>query len=408
MVLSAKVLTVNAPAGTGNQAYTGVGFQPQALVFFYTTRTSDGTSPGAVIGVGMATSSAQRYAWGLRSADNVGTSEVQSAVSNAMCVRLVTNDTVTTGLQADLVSLDADGFTLNWTQTISGADVHVLALAGLSGARVHGFTVPTSTGNAAHAGAGFAPDGGLFLVANQTGPNAGGQDAIVGASFGDGTSSFSLATSLDDFSGIANGWTVHESGRVLHLVSGVGVTDGRATLASLDADGFTLNCDNAYGAAYVAAALLVAGLSVKAGSLTAPASTGAQAYTGVGFQPRAIFVMGSHQALSGSPFDGYHAMFGAASGPTARAVVSAAHVDASDPLQCDHDSDTGHVVKALTAGTPTVDLAADLDSFDADGFTLDWTTVGTGAGVSQFSYLAMGDAPGGGGGGARSFAVVVA
>ena len=41
-----------------------------------------------------------------------------------------------------------------------------------------------------------------------------------------------------------------------------------------------------------------------------------------------------------------------------------------------------------SGSSPTVDGEADLDSFDSDGFTLDWTTVDSTA--REFIYLAMG------------------
>jgi hypothetical protein len=390
MAVRAKLLTVNCPAATGAQAYTGVGFAPQALIFFCTTRTGDGSGANAQLGVGVATAATERYAWGFNSVDNLAATQVQRAISDAHCVRLVTNDGATTGLEADLDSLDADGFTLDWTVVTNGADVHVLCLGGLTDAKAHGFALATAIGAQAVTGVGFAPDALIALAGTSTTAVASGADAAVNLSAATAAATASLAIGVDDGTGSANAAYIAEAGEFLKLASHVGVVDGTADLTSLDADGFTLNVTVAYDAAYLACALALVGASVKIGTVTVPAGTGTQAITGVGFPPVGLLFFGGHAALLSTARDAHNVFVGAASGPTARAVASSAHVETSDPIVADHDSDTTTVVKALTAGTPTVDWAADLDSLDADGFTLDWTTVGAGAGADQFVYVAFG------------------
>lgn len=396
MAILAKVGTFNCPAATGNSGVTSVGFQPQAVIFFYNTRTTDGSSPNAQVGVGMATATTERFALGIESDDNVNTSVVQRAVSNAHCIRLVTNDAATTGLEADFVSFDADGFTLNWTIVVNGADIHYLALGGLTNAKVHGFTLPTATGSQAKTGVGFQPNAALFMLGSETAAAAGGADVRANVSAADGTASLSLGFSQDDFSGNANGRTSSELSELMRVINPAGTLDGTSDFTSFDADGFTFNCTDAYVGAYLAAALCLRGLRTKIGSLTLPAATGSQGYTGVGFQPKAILFFGNHNVLSTSIRAAFSLFVGGASASTERAVISTDEVFASDPLQSDYDSDTTKVIKALTGGTPTTDYAADLTSFDVDGFTLNWTTVGTGASSDQVTYMAFGSLATGG------------
>ena len=395
MALSAKVLTIDCPASTGNQAYTGVGFQPQALFFWYTTRTSNGNSPNAQIGVGVATSSSERFAWGTDADDNVGTTVVQRASSNAKCISLVTNDAGTTGLAADLVSMDADGFTLNWSIVTSGADIHVLALAGLSNAKAFAFS-PTSgaTGSQSFTGVGFQPQLILAMTAETTAVTADGGTASGSLSAHDGSNSGAIAFNNRDFQGSADGFVGFASNTFMPTVSATtSGYSGQATLTSFGADGFTINTSNAYDGTYLCNALCLRGLSVKVGSLTVPAGTGSQAISGLGFTPKAVLFFGAHHALVAPPsgYDDLDLFVGAASSSSSRAVASMSQTQSSDPIAADHDSDTTKCVKCLAAGTPTVDLAADLASLDADGFTLNWTTVGTGASSDEIIYVALGD-----------------
>jgi hypothetical protein len=391
MALQAHVGTFDCPASTGSSAVTGVGFQPQAIIFTYTTRTSDGSGGHARIGVGFATGASNRFALGVNSTDIFGTTLVQRSISAVDCIALITNDALTQSLEADFVSFDADGFTLDWTIVTSGADIHYLALAGLTDAEVTTFALATSTGNLAVTGVGFEPDGALFLTGGVAATTKGGGDTILGVSAADGTDEVSLAITQDDNAASAIGRTLFETGKLLQTVLVAGATDGESTFVSFDADGFTVNIGNGYAGAYIAAALCLLGIRMKVGVVTVPAGTGSQAVTGVGFQPSAVLMMSNHAATSVVVNSSHSVFFGMASGSSNRATVSSAHVQGSDPTTCDHDSDTTKLVKLITAGTPTVDLAADLTSFDSDGFTLNWTTVGTGASTDQIAYVAFGD-----------------
>jgi hypothetical protein len=386
VALVAKVGTFDCPASTGNSAVAGVGVQPQAVIFFCNTRTSDGSSPNLLTSIGFATDSTHRFAIGAQSDDNVGTSNTRRSVANDKCINLGTNNAGTTGLVADLVSMDSDGFTLNWSVVTSGADIHYLALAGISNATVKTFTLPTSTGSQAVTGVGFQPTSALLLTGSATASGAAAGEARLNVSGSDGTTHFSFAHTADHNSGNAVGRMVFETNEWLKLRTGSATTDGTTDFTSFDSDGFTYNCPDAYVGAYLAAALCLRGLRCKVGTLTVPGGTGAQAVTGVGFKPQAVLFLADGNTVAGTARSEYNVMIGAASGPTARAVIDTDQVQSSDPLVNDHYSDTANVVRSITAGTPTTDYAADLTSFDTDGFTLTWSAVSTSDNVLYVAF----------------------
>lgn len=99
--------TFAVPATTGNYVITGVGFKPRHI------RITCSNMPGAsgttfTLGLGFATSATSRAAF----------SVVHNGVGSTLLTNKVIQAVNTAGLavvQADLVSMDADGFTLNFT-----------------------------------------------------------------------------------------------------------------------------------------------------------------------------------------------------------------------------------------------------------------------------------------------------
>lgn len=129
-------------------------------------------------------------------------------------------------------------------------------------------------------------------------------------------------------------------------------------------------------------------MAVKVGSFTkstggAPAS---QAVTGIGFQPKALILWTAAQTSA----DGFGAGFQYAIGFTAGASSSGSISGASQDNQDTSNSSRAMAAKALTIVTwgESVIAECDLSSFDADGFTLNWTTNDANAYIIH--YMALG------------------
>jgi len=116
----------------------------------------------------------------------------------------------------------------------------------------------------------------------------------------------------------------------------------------------------------------------KVGTITISSGTGTEAFTGVGFKPRLLLLYGT---VFGDSDSVATMVQGAATSSTAYA--SAIRIDSTDGQR--YDAAKLYVV--LSDNNATVDADGDLDSFDADGFTIDRTTS---AGVSlTLGYIAI-------------------
>lgn len=116
-----------ATGSTGNQAFTGIGFQPDGLRFRVGVDSS-GSSNTLV-----------RQSEGWTDGTNQGTLSFllsgnlpyRDRETTNKCIKHYTDSggTLTGVIEATIVSLDADGFTLNFTQANANYNIHVEAFA---------------------------------------------------------------------------------------------------------------------------------------------------------------------------------------------------------------------------------------------------------------------------------------
>jgi hypothetical protein len=129
-------------------------------------------------------------------------------------------------------------------------------------------------------------------------------------------------------------------------------------------------------------------LSAKAGSFALRTSTGSQAVTGVGFQPKAIVFFMNQLTADGSAVNAYRSI-GFAVSSTQRGTVCLVSLDAQATSDSYKGSSTTRCIRLLdTAGT--VVLSVDFVSMDADGFTISVATSDATAYI--VNYLALGGA----------------
>jgi len=115
------------PGTTGPQAITGLGFPPKFLICFGTGQTDDGFVPNASLTYGFATASNQCAA-GFAVASRT-TTQAARHWSTARAINLPdSSGALLMGAAAN--SFGADGFVLDWTAVVSGAQVHYLAVGG--------------------------------------------------------------------------------------------------------------------------------------------------------------------------------------------------------------------------------------------------------------------------------------
>src|SRR5688572_19917506 len=246
MALSAKVGSFTANGATGNQAVSGVGFQPTLVIFWWDLRISDGTGADFSFGLGVGISSSDRRAVGNYSADALTSSTNAAWNQSGHCI-YGSGGTP----RADFVSQDGDGFTVNWV-VASTTIINFLALGGadLANVKSGAIAAKTTTGNQAYAGIGFQPTA-LILFAGKCSTDPLDQLTNGAAMIGFATSATERGcVSWRNKNGVNPQVAKHRQSKSKCAIS---VTDAgvftEADFVSFDSDGFTLNFTTAGGTA---------------------------------------------------------------------------------------------------------------------------------------------------------------
>ena len=131
--LSTKVVRTTATASsTGNQAYTGAGFQPKFAISLYPEDNFSlpGQSSHGSLGIGAMLSTSKRFLLSITSEDGRPTMDTWRYQDSTHCTGCLNDSTGTStgGGRADFVSWDSDGVTLNWTAAPSSSSNHLFFL----------------------------------------------------------------------------------------------------------------------------------------------------------------------------------------------------------------------------------------------------------------------------------------
>lgn len=242
---------------TGNQAVTGVGFQPDVVILFATLQASSGQSNNNnQYGFGAMDAAGNQWSATQKSQNAVGTSNTNRAFANNACLILTQSAADNIAHSQAFVSMDSDGFTVNITTALGTASlVGYLAIKGGKW-KVGTDTQKTSTGTKGTTGLGFQPQGVLF--GTTCGTTTTGVDTnarlCVGASTGS-SNNVSLWTGDADNSALMVADTIMSNSKCLVMATEAVLvaptTQAEANIDSLDSDGFTLNWTTADATARV-------------------------------------------------------------------------------------------------------------------------------------------------------------
>lgn len=123
-----KLGAFDQPGSTGNQAVAGVGFTPKGVLlssYNHAANVSQQNHARTSIGIGIDSTNS-RSMWA-GSSNGVTTTVADQLISSKVIV-LATEGTPTTNAQADYVTNDSDGFTVNWT-TVDATSRQVMYMA---------------------------------------------------------------------------------------------------------------------------------------------------------------------------------------------------------------------------------------------------------------------------------------
>jgi len=397
----------NGAAGTGTQSVTGVGFRPNAVIFFWTRLTTNGTiTAQANSGVGFATSPADQYAVVVGMVDGQGTMRNGRRASAGNAIIFLDNNTANPNrfpqllAQANLQSMDTDGFTLNWTTNgdANAYRIYYIAIGGDTDAFVGNFDMNNATGNQPVTGTGFQPDLVMFIHAAD-----GAIDAVNAgdAEFGIGFAQSSTAGGAMVYSsqtGVANatpGWQQITNKPILFLNHAPGNNNpptqaGQADFVSMDTNGFTIKVTTPSGGAnWNVGYLALRGARVASGAFNQRTSVGTQSPVTVAFYPQGIMLAGRDLATAATVAAGRTSVGAAGGNPIVSGNVWFEDQSGVGNSNTNIYNDATNIISMGTNVNPPTNLAqATLQSLSLGGFTLNWTAAD--AVAREIMYWAIG------------------
>jgi len=268
----AKVGTVTASTdAVATQAVTGVGFQPDLVVFFGVAATVGTIGAHNRYIIGWADGTTQRCL-AMTSQDNVADVNSWGMIANDVAWAVLNPATGAVADAITLASFDSDGFTFNRTVGTANWNFGYIAIKGVQ-KKTLDTAMRTDTNNQAVTGAGFQ---GEFLLTLYRPPvtayETAGSDHLEGGVGFAVSSTKRFATWCADEDALAASDT-YSSQSVTKVAIDVdketGASDeGDMDFVSFDADGFTLDQDTAAAQATLIAALVIGDVATGQGPLT--------------------------------------------------------------------------------------------------------------------------------------------
>jgi hypothetical protein len=404
-------------SGTGTQAIAGLDFRPTAVIFFWTQQAATGVAAGASGGAGFATA-AGGFGVGVAMVNNVhlaaGTTtsveERQRSVTSPIVIFDNSNPPVVVG-KATLQSLDANGFTLNWTTSNAGLyQIDFIALGGeFTNAYVGNFNMTgwALNSNQSIVAPGFEPNIVMFLNGSDNTSDTSFPDSNMTIGFSQSatvrnTMAFAAHNGVARNTAIQPSWLQLTNRAITFLdqtANPPATGKGEADFVSMDLNGFTIKVT---AAATVGADprtvgyLALRGPPSMTGALIQPTATGLQSITTLGFRPQGIVAVSSNRPTSGVVGYGRTSIGAAGASTVAGPRVSAnqslwfqeRNVAANTNSLSDMYNDATNFITLGNNGANTNTATAQLSSFLPNGFQLKWTAAD--ATAREVLYWAIG------------------
>lgn len=386
------------PSAAGSKiVVTGVGFQPQAIIFFFSGDAGTSSVVGRnsnLGGVGFVTDEMQGHSCGEAGGDNVDPTLGTSAITNRHTLNAICTINTPGGHgELDLFSMDGDGFTLIVTNavTVDFPRMFALCIAGVIQARTGVFQVAGATGSQSTA-VGFKPDVVFFMASmasNAPPATAGGARPIYGVATATGQG---LVMGLEARAGSAArsryGITTECAGTIDDVTN---TTTDRATFVSMDDNGFTVNWLERATTKFIHYLAIKGGAWFVGNFLTRTDSTSFS--VSVPFKPRGLFLLshGTAQSTTDTVQADAKVSVGAAVSPTNRAACGFFDLNGVNPTQVTRGMNFSAIYERVTGGAN--EGLMDLQSFDDNGFTAFMSTPDPDAALVVFVAAGQGSIP---------------
>jgi hypothetical protein len=234
-------------AGTGDEAYTGVGFQPDCVIFLApNTNTLNSAQGGGEMCIGAAVDASNQAVW---YGDAIAVSGTMATINYCRAGECYVNSSSSaTTIRASLSTMDADGFTLNFSEAAAATTVFYLALRGGRYA-VGDISTPANTTPFAETSVGVGtPVAAMFVSAGKVEDAEDTPSVHDRWSLGAATSSsaqVAMGTWEENGTADAENATAVEHDAVFVNIASTDAVQSRMELDSMDSDGFTLSMETA-------------------------------------------------------------------------------------------------------------------------------------------------------------------
>lgn len=378
-----KVGTFTTNTSTGAQVVThDLGEVPKGAIFWAIGRSATGFGGGSAypaIGVSDGTTN-------LSVANGHEPTNHYRGIRNS-ALHLLTG-TGTQWLEFSVTSWTSTTMTINLNIADGAAGRLInyqLIGGGAVSAKVLSWTTPTSTGNKVVTGVGFSSD----LVFHVTPTD----DVAIPFSHSWGVMGFGVmdkngnqwATSWQAEHTTTNTHRGQRADACVLRNDGTGYPI-KGAYSAMGADGFTVNFSAVSGSVLPVVSLCITGLAnVKVGTFTKEVTgvNGAdQTVTGVGFTPKGLLFSHTRATAANAAVANRISWGMSATSGVGQQASAADHVDNGTTASNCYQS--AKLLSKVRDYTSTLEAEADLLSFNADGFTLDWATADTEATVLPF------------------------
>lgn len=391
MGVKIAVTRVACNTSTGNQVITATdlgGLTPKAAYFIVTQAITDGTvAAHAVLGIGAATATDERWSMSWGAEDAVATTNSFRRATTDECVLKVLTASAGVDGEADFVSFGVNSVTINWGNAPASAfllTVILFAGADLT-ANAGSFTMHATQNNTVDVtGVGFEADvlltgGHAYTFADTTANTIFGTYGVVLNKATDEQYSIGC-TSLNNQAASALEAVVSSNYGIAWVYSGAIVLAGE--FGTFDSDGFscTTRFNNASDSEAIGYLALSFGGKAQfwGGIIDTPTSTGSQSQTGPSFKPQ--FVMCGMTQLTSQDSIATDATAGAygISSFISTAEYSNALADEDNQATTDTQSLSDDTAVNFPLDSGAAGHVASFTSMDSVGWTWNFsTTVGT-------------------------------
>lgn len=398
VLLMAVVTTITARTTVGSQSYD-IGGRPVALVLWSNGQSGTPLAEGFRFLQGMADADSQ-VCRSVATEDNAASPngcQVECQDRIYQMAALVASGTAAITQEAELVEFTDTGFTLDWT-VVDGVASRICVFAILVGEVTNAKLIHRlcDTDPEVVTGVGFAADAIITLggtTADLSSYAAGPFAALPLFGVSDGVGNYSA-----DFRGRLTGSTLPACSNTtgassqIRYISGIfeGFVAVGVVISNVTSDGFDVGIGGFGPASLYHHFLCLAGIDVKVGVVTQPASGGDQTSLGLTFDPSVVLLFGG--GATNTDMQIAQPSIGAwrAGGVSVTHAHSAIENPNPSETASENDQSTAlrMVTPAATAGSSTVVAAV---SVNADGQALTWD-VSDGA-QRKVYYIALGLLP---------------